>query len=332
MMIVMTGRFLWLWIFSMAWTVSLSSNGMAGTTAYVAATQNLDLTQVQLVVVASLEWQAHLYDRTMALFADAGLPLPGTAIDGTSPPITTLTLTLAPRSLGDSCPGKVLYKPALSLTEPVIIPRNSVVIHDISWFLGTDTHVRDPVHISQLEADVDRLVQQFITDYKASNPEWPSHIPANLERPRGDREPARALEPETNDAHSDASLKDLREHSLHVSVMAGRATVPLKSRAVHQLTEAGLCVASEPSHADAVTLDLELVQRSIDDQCPGKVLYEQGLYLVEQVRIQRNPLVWMWTDTWLREMVDILPPVAPQQLQTDQDALLQQFLHPMKAQ
>lgn len=95
---------------------------------------------------------------------------------------------------------------------------------------------------------------------------------------------------------------------------------------MQQLTEAGLSLSEEPNGNTAVTVGVELIQRSLDNQCPGRVLYEQGLYLVEQVRIKRNPQVSIWSDTWLRESVGIVPPVPIHQLDVDQDALVQQFI------
>jgi len=73
-------------------------------------------------------------------------------------------------------------------------------------------------------------------------------------------------------------------------------------------------------------MSLELTQRALDDRCPGKVLYEQGLYLVEQVRVTRRPLVSLWSDTWLQESVRIVPPRSLRELETDQRLLLQEFL------
>ena len=65
--------------------------GMAATSAYVAATQNLDLNQVQLVIVALPEVRARLYDRTMTLFMKADLPLL-VVNDSHAPATATLTL------------------------------------------------------------------------------------------------------------------------------------------------------------------------------------------------------------------------------------------------
>lgn len=328
----MTGPLRRLWLLAAVWTLSLlPADGMAATTAYVAATHHLNLNQVQFEVVASPEWTARLYDRTRAHFAVAGLPAPASPRHGSSSRTAILTLTVQARSLGNACPGKVLYASSLSLTEPVIVPRNSVIIRDTTWLLGTDTQVRDLPDISQLEADVDRIVRQFITDYKAGNPGWSSQTTTDVEEPGDGHETVGSLTPESNHAHRHASLNDLREHPVHLSVTAGRATELLRTRALHQLTEAGLRVSTERNGADTVTIDVEVVQQPIGDQCPGKVIYEQGLYLVEQIQIQRNPLVWIWTDTWLRETRQIVAPVPLHQLQADHDELFQQLLHSLTA-
>ncbi|NWF73715.1 MAG: hypothetical protein HXY51_11840 [Nitrospirae bacterium] len=306
--------------------VSPTVKAMAAITAYAATTQNLDLNQVQFVVVASPGVRARLYDRAMTLFAKADLPLPH-AGNSHTPATATLTLTLDPHPLDASCPDKVLYGPSLLLVEPVIIQRNSVVINDTTWLLETRTHVRNPVEISNLETDLDRLIQQFITDYKAGNPGWHSRgTSPNPERPRAGHEPTGPIHSEANDARANSSLRHLNVDTLQVHISAGRFRQPLTTRAIRHLREAGLLVPLDGKGNGAVTLGVELTQHSLEDQCPGHVLYESGLYLVEEVRIKRNPQVSIWSDTWLRETMLIVAPVPLRQLESDQDALLNQFI------
>lgn len=304
---------------------------MAAITAYVATTQNLDLNQVQFVVVASPEVRARLYDRTIILFAKADLPLPH-AGDSHTPATATLILTLDPHPLDVSCPDKVLYRPSLLLVEPVIIQRNSVVMNDTTWLLETRPQVREPVEISELETDLDRLIQQFITDYKVGNPGWQSQGPSpNSKRPPADHEPTRAILSEANDAQANSSLRHLNVDTLQVHISAGRFSQPLTTRAIQHLRGAGFSVPLDGKGDGAVTLGVELAQHSIEDQCPGNVLYESGLYLVEEVRIKRNPQVSIWSDTWLRETMQIVAPVPLRQLEFDQDALLKQFIRSFQA-
>ena len=75
-----------------------------------------------------------------------------------------------------------------------------------------------------------------------------------------------------------------------------------------------------------VSLGVELTQQTLEDRCPGKVLYESGLYLVEQVQIGRNRQVSIWSDTWMRETIAVVTPRTQAQLESDQDALLRQFI------
>jgi hypothetical protein len=126
-------------------------------------------------------------------------------------------------------------------------------------------------------------------------------------------------------------LKDLHIESLQLSVMAGRSTKRLPTQAVEQLIKAGLSLPASRGGNGAVTLGIELIERSIEGQCPGRVLYEQGVYLVEEVRIARNPRILIWSDTWLREAVRIVSPVPLQQLESDQNALLREFIRAIQS-
>jgi hypothetical protein len=310
--------------------ISPTGKGIAATTAYVATTENLDLNQVQFVVVAPSEVRAQLYDRTMALFAKAGLPLPA-AGQSDHPATSVLTLTLDPHPLDASCPCKVLYRPSLILVEPVIIQRNSVVMNDTTWFLETSREVREPVEVLKLESDLDHLIQQFMTDYKEGNPRWQSRgTSPNPKKPHANQKPTGPIFSEANDARANSSLRNLGVDTLRIHVSAGRFAQPLTTRAIQYLREAGLSVPLDRKGNGAVTLGVELTQQSLEGQCPGNVLYESGLYLVEEVRIKRNPQVSIWSDTWLRETMQVLAPVPLQQLEYDQDALLKQFIRSLQ--
>jgi hypothetical protein len=305
-----------------------SSTGMAASTAYMATTQQLDLNHVQFVIVTSPELRVRLYEKAMAHFTRAGLPLP--AADQSR--IATLTLMLDPRPLDDACSGKVLYTPSLTLVEPVIIPRNSVVLNDITWIHEGKTQIRAPVELSQFEMDLDALILQFIADYYAGNP-WRSApgMPLSPETTHVDRDKTSPLVPEAKMLRIDQGLKDLHIESLQLSVTAGRSPKLLKTRAIEQLIKAGLSLSTDRRGSGAVTLGIELIEQSIDGQCPGRVLYEQGVFLVEEVQIARNPRVFIWSDTWLREAVQIVSPVPLQQLEADQTALIREFIRAIQS-
>lgn len=295
-----------------------------GSAQFAMPTHGLDLKQVQLVVVAAPELRDRLYGHAMAQFAKAGLSLPSPD-QPHAPFAATLKLILDPQPLHETCPGKVLYGPSLALIEPVVLPRNSVVWRDITWSTSSEPRVHEPLSAVQLEEDLEKLIDQFVTSYKHANPGWQSRETERFP------DPAPSLVLDSAGARGDAGLKNLPVNMLELSVMAGRWTIPLTTRAVHQLTKAGLPISRNRHGSGAVTLSVELIQRSIGDHCPGKVLYESGLYVVEEVQVQRNPRIPIWTDTWARESIRIVAPVSLQQLESDQDALLRQFIHSLQA-
>ncbi|MDO8356439.1 MAG: hypothetical protein Q7U76_08635 [Nitrospirota bacterium] len=326
----MTTSFRWMRILFLLSITALPINGLVDSHAEVPAIRNLDLNHVRLVMEAAPEFKARLYDRTMDLFAKAGLPLPHPD-QPHSPPTAMLKLTLNPTPLGDTCPGNVLYEPSLALIEPVIVPRNSEVIHDITWSIGAAVQARAPVSIEELESDLDGFVHRFITNYKLGNPEWQSedtrHGRMTSASPLADQKPVNPVASAIPVASIGVSLRGLDINTLHVSVLAGRASTTLAARALQQLTDAGLPVSLNPHTNDATTLSLELIQRPVEGQCPGKVLYESGLFLVEKVRIERNPQILIWSDTWIRETLQVVSSLSLRQLELDQEALLKQFIH-----
>jgi hypothetical protein len=299
----------------------LSTLGEAATTAYMRSTEQLDLRQVQLVVVAPDQLRESLQSQALAHFSSAGLPLPSAHSSQTAPP-TVLTLTLDPRPINDHCPlSKVLYAPSLALTEPVTIARTGSTIQDITWLFETGKEVRGPVDHDRIKADVDLLMNQFITDYKTANRHpREGHISLNRES-----EPQSSMTRDMLDRHTALELQKIRVFSL--SVAAEQWSSTLKANAVRHLTEAGLRSIDDVVGNDAVSLSLELIQRSIDDHCRGKVIYERGFYLVEQVRITRQPLFMLWSDTWFEESVLVVPPLSRKELEADQRMLIQNFLN-----
>jgi hypothetical protein len=307
--------------------IILSLHSSNATSAYVHTTEGLDLNQVRFAVSAPPDITAHLLERARALFAKAGLSL----ADSDSPRepfIATLTLTLDPQPLRSGCPGHLLYAPSLALTEPVLISRNSVIMDNITWLAHTGTQVRKSVTIADLESDLEEFINQFIADYRAANTGSRSPIPgtAPAATDPGTSHPdsaTTALGP----LHSDPILNALHIDQLQISVSAGRFSHALTARAMQQFNDAGLTLSPGHQHNSRLTLGVELIQHPVEDRCPGKVLYESGLYLVEQIQITRNPRVSIWSDTWLRETRQLISPRSREQLESDQAALLQQFIH-----
>jgi len=310
---------------------SLPNEGMAATSAYAQTTEGLDLNRVHFVISAPPEVTSRLSRHARSLFTKAGLPLPDP--EGHDRPfIATLTLTLAPQSLGEGCTGHLLYDPSLTLTEPVRIPRNSVIMDDVTWLAHTGTQVRKSVSISDLERDLEGLVDQFLSDYRATNAGSRSPIPRTTHptpHPGAQHPdtPATALEA----LRSDSPLKGLRSDQLQISITAGRFSQSLTTQALQQFSDAGLALSPSRDQHGQTTLGVELIQQPLEDRCPGKVLYESGLYLVEQIQLTRNPRISIWSDTWLRETTLVVAPRSQEQLESDQDALLRQFIDSLKA-
>ena len=292
--------------------ISLPDKGMAASSPYVQTTEGLDLNRVQFVISAPPEFTSRLSQHARSLFAKAGLS-PLQSDSPHMPSIATLTLTLAPQPLKSDCPGHLLYAPSLVLTEPVIIPRNSVIMDNITWLAHTGAQVRKSVTIADLEHDLEEFMYQFIADYRTTNA---LHLDATITAPDA--------------PHNDSTLKALRIDQLQVSVSAGQFSHALTIRAMQQFNDAGLALSPDQHHNGQLTLGVELIQQPVEDRCPGKVLYESGLYLVEQIQLTRNRRVSIWSDTWLRETAQVVAPRAPAQLESDQDALLRQFIDSLK--
>ncbi|MCS6293459.1 MAG: hypothetical protein H8J66_10345 [Nitrospira sp.] len=303
---------------------------MAATSAYGQTTEGLDLNRVQFVISAPPEFTSRLAQQARSLFAKAGLPLPDSE-DQDRPLIATLTLTLDPQPLRNSCPEHMLYAPSLALTEPVLIPRNSVIMDNVTWLAHTGAQVQKSVTIADLEHDLEEFINQFIADYRSVNAGSRSSIPGTasaVPHPEAPHPDAATTAPEA--LHSDSALKGLRIDQLQISVSAGRFSHALTARALQQFNEAGLALSPGQHHNGRLTLGVELTQQSLEDRCPGKVLYESGLYLVEPIQLTRNPRVSIWSDTWLRETTLVVGPRSREQLESDQDALLRQFIHFLK--
>lgn len=301
--------------------VLLSTTGLAATTAYVKTTEQLDLGLVQLIIIAPPQLQDSLRHRVMTHFSRAGLPLPDSGSPRDQSP-ALLTLTLKPRSVELTCPGKVLYAPSLTLTESVTSPRTGVAYQDNAWTFSTQPEVLSSVTAQRIDEDLDRLVTQFITDYTTAN---------RSERSRkehsapfvGSTQPA-SIPPDREPSHQNHRLGDLR--TVRVSVMAGQWSSALKDAATRQLAAAGIRPPSDSTESGTVDLSLELIQHPLGDHCPGYVLYERGLHLAEEVHVSRRPQVRFWSDTWSQDSLQIVPPRSQQELAADQTELLRTFL------
>ncbi len=321
-------------ILVLLWVTLLGYPGTNPVRAQSTATlEGLDLSRIEVRVLAPVAVRERLLSRVQALFARAGLPL-GAARAGVpdKPPAPMLSITINPQLLHEPCRDKALYIKKLELFDLVLIPRNRVVLSDSVWWTGPGYSVRGPIPFSQMESDVEDLVGRFISAYRRANPgttfESAGQEPEALYQEAQAEFPPRS---ESLTAGGDAGLAHLSLEALRVSVMAGRVSDRLTGRAIRQLTEAGVPVPSRPRGDAPVTLGAEFIQQSVAAHCPGQVLYEAGLYLVEEVQLERNPQVRIWSDTWARNSVQVVPPRAVHEIEADQDALLAQFVRGLQA-
>jgi hypothetical protein len=202
---------------------------------------------------------------------------------------------------------------------------------NVTWLAHTGAQVRKSVTIADLERDLEEFFSQFIADYRATNGGARSSIPGNASAvPQPDTPPPDAAITAPEPLHSTSTLKALRIDQLQISVSAGRFSHALTARALQQFNHAGLALSPRQHHNGQLTLGVELIQQPLDDRCPGKILYESGLYFVEQIQPTRNPRVSIWSDTWLRETAQVVAPRTQAQLESDQDALLRQFIDSLK--
>lgn len=299
----------------------LSTTGLAATTAYVKTTEQLDLRHVRLIIITPPASQDALRHRVMTHFSRAGLPLPESDSSQKQSP-AVLTLTLNPKPVELTCPGKVLYVPSLVFTELVTSQRTGVTYQDTTWVLSTQPEVLDAVTAQHIEEDLDRLITQFITDYNSANRSERSR--ERHSAPIADNSQPLSLPPDSASSDQNHRLGALR--TVRLSVLAGPWSSALKNAAARQLGAAGVRPLSDLAESGGVDLSVELVQHPLGDHCPGYVLYERGLYLVEEVQVSRRPQVRFWSDTWLQESLQIVPPRSRQELEADQTELLRTFL------
>lgn len=301
--------------------VLLSTTGLAATTAYVKTTEQLDLRHVRLIIRAPPALQDALRHRVMTHFSRAELPLPESDSSQKQSP-AVLTLTLNPKPVELTCPGKVLYAPSLVLTELVTSQRTGVTYQDTTWVLSTQPEVLDAVTAQHIEEDLDRLITQFIADYNTANRSERSR--ERHSAPIVDSSQPLSLPPDSASSDQNHRLGDLR--TVRLSVLAGPWSSALKNAAARQLGAAGIRPLSDLAESSGVDLSLELIQHPLGDHCPGYVLYERGLYLVEEVQVSRRPQVRFWSDAWLQESLQIVPPRSRQELEADQTELLRTLL------
>jgi len=309
------------------------------TAASVPTTEKLDLRAVSFVVDAQPELRDRLYSLALKQFKKAGLSM--LQSEQTEGKTAILKLTLKPESLHGICSESVLYEPSLVLTEEVIVDRTEQVLKDSTWSSKQALHVRPPITIDEIEKDLEGFIGRFIVNYKMGNPaaslQMESHRKSELRKktlsPQSldEKLSYEQSNPSMEEAPPKARLKGLELERVSFVLWAGASSDSLYTRAVAQASKKGLKLAFRPNETTPQFLQLNFDIRPLDKACQGKFLYEASLALVEQVRIKRNPDIYVWTSTWSQYKRTITNQVSNRQLEMDVDELLGQFVDTYKS-
>jgi len=291
----------------------------------IPTTERLDLRQVSFLVTAQPEFQDRLYTRAIKQLREANISWPES--DPATEKSATLKLMLKPEPLEALCPGKVLYAPSFMLIEEVIVERTAEVIKDSTWSSTKAIHVREPLTSEEIENDLDGFISRFIDNFRMGNPTV-SPGTKRLQKNRSSEKaaPTRSMGGDVSSGIRNVSLKGLKLEAVNFLLSAGASYKPLYSRAMELASKEGIKLAFRPNAKTPATLTLTLDSRPLDEVCPGKVLYEASLELVEEVKIRRNSSVYLWTTTWSRRNVQVTEPVSTNKLEADMNGLLGQFI------
>jgi hypothetical protein len=293
-------------------------------------TANLNPAHVQLVVNTDPKFLKQFSILAMEDLRKAGIHV--THFDNASADTSAeLLLTLKQEPLNGVCPDMVSYTASLALIEDVVLERSGEVIKDSTWEGTQPPSVRrQPVTGQEMERDLHELIGRFIINFKLGNPAKlpPPSPPRDVEREKKsvDAENKRPVEK----VASRATLRDLNFEIVAFSSWAGASTKDLHDRALATASKGGIQLRSVPA-GNNPQLSLTLDYRKSDEVCADKGIYSAKLELAEPVKIQRPPGVYVWTTTWVRQITRVSEPPRKEQLETDSDELLRQFIAAYKS-
>jgi hypothetical protein len=127
-----------------------------------------------------------------------------------------------------------------------------------------------------------------------------------------------------------ANLEGLKMDEVKFFAWAGKYTRQIGPLARHLAQEEGLVLVPNLSGPINKELALRLHTWPAQTACPHVLIYEATLTLSEQVKIKRNGLSF-WTGTWSRRKLSVVKAVDFEQLQTDGNALMAEFISDYKA-
>jgi hypothetical protein len=296
----------------------------------IPTTKDLNPAQVQFVVNTHPEFLKRFSSLAIGELKKAGINVTGS--DGTSADKPAkLLLTLKQEPLNDVCPGSVSYAASLALIEDVIIERSGEVIKDSTWLGAQLPDIRrQSLTGEEMERDLHQLIARFIINFKLANPGTsPQHSsPQDVEQERKivDSDKKRPMEK----VSSSATLRNLNLERVSFSSWAGVSTKDLHDRVLAMALKEGIELKSVPVE-NIPQLSLTLDYRKSDEVCAGKGIYIAKLELAESVKIRRPPGVHVWTTTWVRQITRISEPPRKEQMETDSDELLGQFIAAYKS-
>ena len=280
----------------------------------------------------------------MAGFSRSGLTLPRN-LQKVSGQEGVLRFTQHQTLLDPICPKKVFYVARRELIEPVTIVRNNERIIAGHWDVSDARYVRDPVPLKELESSLGIQLDAVLYNYQLGKQASPLLKPADDSQKGRGKE---ALQPrqvqtlkmplsydlasgEVFTVNEEEVWGSLRGLSMDNVFFGGWAkSYPEFKPTRDQLLKAELIPhdlyseIKDPKSAAKLILTIEV--QSLDDMCPGKVLYETGLVLREEVLIERSG-IQTWADTWGSYRVQIRPPLAQKELDEDQLQLVNRFIH-----
>ena len=131
--------------------------------------KDVDFNKIMLSVTSNPEFKGRLQARAQKHLFDAKL------YTGDGPfetlPIGALEITLRADPIEGCAPPKFLYRRKVELVEDVVPVRTNIPIRMGTWFYGfPESFIAENMTIERLEADLDRLIGEFIRAYKMANP------------------------------------------------------------------------------------------------------------------------------------------------------------------
>ena len=296
----------------------------------IPTTKDLNPAQVQFAVNTHPEFLKRFSTLAMRDLREAGINVTRSD-DASADKPAKLLLTLKQEPLNGVCPGMVSYEASLALIEDVVLERSGEVIKDSTWEGTQPPYVRRQSLTGQeMERDLHELIGRFIINFKLGNPATspPPSSPRDVERDKKsiDAENKRSIEK----VPSRVPLRNLNLDLVYFSSRAGALGKALHDRALAMASKEGIELKTVQG-GNNLELSLNLDYGKSDEVCAGTDIYSARLALEELVRIQRPPGLYVWTTTWVRQIRRVSAPPSKEQMETDSNELLGQFIAAYKS-